>query len=282
MRPESSPQVKRSGPPIRRVRSHAGARPEVALRKPSPLAVFALAAGALAAAQLASDPAAADERAAAHAHLRQLAAADVGDAGRSRELIAAWSALAEPALAAAAGGERARYVADGAPRVWRVPPQDGLPSGAAVVDGCFVDCPPCEAERRDLRVVALGAGDGLGAAYALPPNAGPPAVQLVGFGAAEELLVLLRGRIWRGGAYLAVLRWRPGDDALTPLYAVSGEEETTPGLSVALEGGPSARVVVHGLAGGATRALTIEAAADDAGRLLMDAEPVALSPAGAR
>ncbi len=237
-------------------------------------AVLALGLGAGALAPLTFERASAEEP--AHLHLRQLAAADLGEAGATAGLEAAWRAAAKPALVAT--GEPQRYQRADPPRIWQVPPQEGLPQGATVVDGVWVDAPLCEAERYDVRVVALGVGERLGATVTLPPNAGSPTVQVIGFRGVDELLLLLRGAIWRGGSYLEVLRWRPATAQVERLYSVAGEEETTPSLSYALEGGRQPRVVVHGLAGGAPAVLSFAPARP--GRVTGGGPAVLSPPAG--
>jgi hypothetical protein len=179
--------------------------------------------------------------------LRRLAVADVGEA--YAEEGEAWEALAEPAFARAVEpGDLDRYRASKELQVWRAPRQAGLPAGATLVAGRFLDQPSCEAAREDRAFLAVGAGGSLDATWELPPNAsGAAALDLVSLG-GPTVLVVVRGRIWRGGDYLQVLRWSPGQGQLEGVYGVGGEGETTPDLCYSLESGPQPQLVVYGLA----------------------------------
>lgn len=180
--------------------------------------------------------------------LRHVAAADLGQESWSREQAAGWAALAAPALTAATDGASGRYGEGWVERAWFAPPQAGVPAGATVLDGQFVDAPQVEAERQDVRVLTLGAGDGAQVAVTLPPNAGSPQVTFTTGGSDGELLVVVRGRAWRAGTYLEIYRWHLAEARVERLYTVSGEDWTTAALCASIEGGPAPRALVYGLA----------------------------------
>ena len=218
------------------------------MNRPRALAVRTVACCLLAAGALALRSAAAGEP--SDPALRQVAAADLGPEGWSREQAERWTALAAPALRGEVEAEAAgRYGEGWVERAWVVPPQPGVPQGAAFVDGQFVDAPLAEVERRDVRVVTL-CGRGGEVALVLPPNAGSPQVSAAAVGGGEALLVVLRGHAWRAGTYLEIYRWEPGAARAERLYSVSGEEQTTPGLCASIEGGPAPRALIYGLADG--------------------------------
>lgn len=89
-------------------------------------------------------------------------------------------------------------------RVTRLAPQAGFPGGR-IIDGAFVHDAPCEADRRDVRVLAFTAAGAPTATLALD-NAEPRDARVLRAD-RDEALVVLQGRRWRGDPAVELLAW---------------------------------------------------------------------------
>jgi hypothetical protein len=140
--------------------------------------------------------------------VRQLAIEAPREAGP--EEVEAWRALARPKDAEAYDEGRVDQVR------W-LAPQARFP-GARIIDGSFTHRPACEAERRDLRVLAFTVAGGPTATLTLV-NAEPRDVSVLR-GEGDDALIVLQGRNGRGDPGLELVAWelargRIDDDVAT-------------------------------------------------------------------
>jgi hypothetical protein len=145
------------------------------------------------------------------------------------EELAAWRA---------AGRRHARgsYDEGRVDRVTWVPPQTGFP-GARIIDGAFGHDAACEAERRDVRVLAFTTAGGPTATHALW-NADVREVHVLR-AAGDEALIILQGGNGRGDPGVELLAWDLARGAVEGLGAWRG-----PGVGWSMES--SGVIRVHG------------------------------------
>lgn len=107
--------------------------------------------------------------------------------------------------------------------VSHVPRQPGIAEGGLLMSGVFVDRPPSESERRDVRLCVFSTRTGTVRFTCL--NALDPEVRLLVSPAAGSVTVLVYRQVWRGGPTLSLLKWNHVEATLAVVDEFGGEEE---------------------------------------------------------